>query len=1305
MAAGFQVGAHVQVLGDAAAVEKLCASLGTWSRSKAKRCGTGGSVVQVDPGDGSCKLQFEDGRTAWFAAAALVGKGTATSPAGEASEASWESVSPKAQAQLPKPASSMAAGVSINQEYFTTTVKPAGGRPPSRGTDTTASSPLDFFGAPKAQPAAATSALSDSNEFFSQPPLRQISASSTPPAVPSPPRPAGTTVPPPCVGAPLPPPQRVAGTTTGTPSPPTSTASGPPPPRPPPEPPVAKPHDREPLPPGQQAPNQLPPPPPPSGLGTPVANGPQPPRPPPPSQEPAADVGPPPVPQGPPGGSAGQPPPVPPAVEEAVPVRALPPPPAAAASESEPSPRVVNPFQEAPRDADHPFGASSASGGLAASASAAVNPFGATGDDGPSANPFGTSDESPSSSFFGGVVPEGSAEAAAPPAPEDDPWMEEWDEHYQCPYYVNRVTGEKAWVKPAAPEVPGQELEPEPETKTVKSATGHAEERESLAQSPPAANPFSTADNPEDTGETSRFVFDEAAERWVPEDQQAQGQAPVDGSGQKDEPEAAAPATAPPAPEDDPWTEEWDEHYQCPYYVNRVTGEKAWVKPAAPEVPEPEGKGMPVPPPPPADEPCEAAGGATPVGSGVVGHERPAEHKEGTGAAEGGVAESAGPGTLPAGWEEHVDHDSGCPYYLCTATGEWQWERPAPVDAAADEAEEVSEEAKPAAGAPPIPPNRQASNTSLPRPDTSSSLQHAGSQQSLDKLSSAPSRTHTPAQVVKGGPPLPPGPTGSAGPTPPPAEGQSPTAAKNLWPGANDAYAAMPAHLPHACVSFGAGRLYTTRGAQGTAVEVRNIASVLADGGTEHGKDEWDLLRHYPVNAAQQPDTKAVVAQLDRLVSQAPLQAILRHLVANHSTWEKEHWEPYIGAIMERLRDESLPNPLKEADVDPALVDDTSQSAEERLRRALLRERKERAGRETVVREVQSHLVFKRPADALSAAMAGKEFAVAATIASSLSTDAWKTVQLAHAKQFDPASPLFHALLVSQEINPMEFVAELEGRMWMPLLLALLRMRMEGNPNVLAIKSLADKLAAKGEIEAAHFCMMCIAALPKAPAFTPILLGGINLGPSCRSAFVRVQTIFQTEVFELVKQRQNKQYVVPHLPPYRAFLGSMLVEHGLVKQGLSALPDPRRVQHKLLQHYIDELQQRTKYALEDSKKGWGISNLLWRGGAAPPPVAVPPAPPEAEKDSRIGSDSPVEKKKSSGGWFGGLFGKKEDDVQQAILPDDKEDYACPKAPPPGQAAPPPRLQATPPGTGSLPPRPPPGPAAPPPNLGYPSAGF
>eukprot|EP01063_Lacrimia_lanifica_P023385 TRINITY_DN3089_c0_g1_i5.p1 TRINITY_DN3089_c0_g1~~TRINITY_DN3089_c0_g1_i5.p1 ORF type:complete len:1175 (+),score=198.89 TRINITY_DN3089_c0_g1_i5:42-3566(+) len=1174
MAAGFQVGAHVQVLGDAAAVEKLCASLGTWSRSKAKRCGTGGSVVQVDPGDGSCKLQFEDGRTAWFAAAALVGKGTATSPAGEASEASWESVSPKAQAQLPKPASSMAAGVSINQEYFTTTVKPAGGRPPSRGTDTTASSPLDFFGAPKAQPAAATSALSDSNEFFSQPPLRQISASSTPPAVPSPPRPAGTTVPPPCVGAPLPPPQRVAGTTTGTPSPPTSTASGPPPPRPPPEPPVAKPHDREPLPPGQQAPNQLPPPPPPSGLGTPVANGPQPPRPPPPSQEPAADVGPPPVPQGPPGGSAGQPPPVPPAVEEAVPVRALPPPPAAAASESEPSPRVVNPFQEAPRDADHPFGASSASGGLAASASAAVNPFGATGDDGPSANPFGTSDESPSSSFFGGVVPEGSAEAAAPPAPEDDPWMEEWDEHYQCPYYVNRVTGEKAWVKPAAPEVP-----------------------------------------------------------------------------------------------------------------------------------EPEGKGMPVPPPPPADEPCEAAGGATPVGSGVVGHERPAEHKEGTGAAEGGVAESAGPGTLPAGWEEHVDHDSGCPYYLCTATGEWQWERPAPVDAAADEAEEVSEEAKPAAGAPPIPPNRQASNTSLPRPDTSSSLQHAGSQQSLDKLSSAPSRTHTPAQVVKGGPPLPPGPTGSAGPTPPPAEGQSPTAAKNLWPGANDAYAAMPAHLPHACVSFGAGRLYTTRGAQGTAVEVRNIASVLADGGTEHGKDEWDLLRHYPVNAAQQPDTKAVVAQLDRLVSQAPLQAILRHLVANHSTWEKEHWEPYIGAIMERLRDESLPNPLKEADVDPALVDDTSQSAEERLRRALLRERKERAGRETVVREVQSHLVFKRPADALSAAMAGKEFAVAATIASSLSTDAWKTVQLAHAKQFDPASPLFHALLVSQEINPMEFVAELEGRMWMPLLLALLRMRMEGNPNVLAIKSLADKLAAKGEIEAAHFCMMCIAALPKAPAFTPILLGGINLGPSCRSAFVRVQTIFQTEVFELVKQRQNKQYVVPHLPPYRAFLGSMLVEHGLVKQGLSALPDPRRVQHKLLQHYIDELQQRTKYALEDSKKGWGISNLLWRGGAAPPPVAVPPAPPEAEKDSRIGSDSPVEKKKSSGGWFGGLFGKKEDDVQQAILPDDKEDYACPKAPPPGQAAPPPRLQATPPGTGSLPPRPPPGPAAPPPNLGYPSAGF
>ena len=504
----------------------------------------------------------------------------------------------------------------------------------------------------------------------------------------------------------------------------------------------------------------------------------------------------------------------------------------------------------------------------------------------------------------------------------------------------------------------------------------------------------------------------------------------------------------------------------------------------------------------------------------------------------------------------------------------------------------------------------------------------------------------------------------------------SPTEVSHQYsPGGGD-YAAMP--VKRGCpISFTAGKLIIAnlnkKSENGSSVSIIPFDDVFGYHGVDNGPAEYSVLTDRPANLTNS-SKEVVSAYISGFPAFGPLQSILNYYASNSYSWDQQHWGPYITALLNEIVVGDLQSPMVDHPIPTGLEDDQQLSTEERLQRALKREQNRRVEdhkREETLRTVQRLLLLATPQEAIPFAVANKEFSTAMAIAACTDQDAWKSVQLEHAKSLCSQSPLFHALLVGQEINPIDHMDSIDVSKdtgWKSILLAILKLPM-GQFTTQVISSLMEKLLHLGEIDASHFCALCIIARwgVRSLQLLPILLGGTHQGPVCRSAFVRPQSVIQTELLEgfmqqngSITQQLKKPFQMNHLHPYRLAFAMWLFEHGQYETCMSTITAVE--QHKNLLspgalHLLDDLKESAKLHLEGAKSsGWGISRL-WGGGATKPTKGV-----MKKKDGSLSSPTPnaeslseeMQKSKRKSGWGFSFWSRKEDDeTPQAILPDDK----------------------------------------------------
>ncbi|KAJ9453055.1 hypothetical protein DIPPA_10282, partial [Diplonema papillatum] len=613
-------------------------------------------------------------------------------------------------------------------------------------------------------------------------------------------------------------------------------------------------------------------------------------------------------------------------------------------------------------------------------------------------------------------------------------------------------------------------------------------------------------------------------------------------------------------------------------------------------------------------------------------------------------------------WQELADPDSGYPYYYNATTGESRWEPPACWAAAQQQYTEwLASQDNPAE---PGPDHPTAPDSTLGASGDGQGFSPDGTADGPD--AAAPANKHAGAT-------LPPPVEQAADPTrstgPPEPEGMHPGSHAAQGGGGGLQAAPMPSRGASPCVAFTAGRFYVTRSQRASRpmLETHSLEDALQE--TELGRHEVALLKHHPGPLAH-AKVDAIVAHLVRLRHPPqPLQIILKTFLESGASWETDHWTPYIDAIVESLggnvssvadpravpadeaappassSDPSHPDPaaaqpylpqapghglaaaaLPPGAVGPAQrgagfqprgdavapedVDDVLCTTEERLHRALRREEKRAARARDVARSVQAQILHGSPHTAFTTALHGGELCLGAILASSLTEQTWADVQLAFARTLNPVSPLFHSLLVSQQMNPVVAMADLLGgkmepavrEHWKGILLALLRTPV-GGFTVETVKSLVEKLYQAQDIEAAHFAQLCMAARPSKPPqnFYPLLVGGVNQRPVCRTAFISPASIFQTEALEHHLQKQTKQAVVfEHLFYYKIALAFYLFEFGYLQACLSYLPDPKKLKAgsvpPVCRHVIGTLHERCSAMLQANKSsgggGWGLTKLF-----------------------------------------------------------------------------------------------------------------
>eukprot|EP01062_Namystynia_karyoxenos_P078396 TRINITY_DN8063_c0_g1_i2.p1 TRINITY_DN8063_c0_g1~~TRINITY_DN8063_c0_g1_i2.p1 ORF type:complete len:667 (+),score=184.52 TRINITY_DN8063_c0_g1_i2:78-2003(+) len=637
----------------------------------------------------------------------------------------------------------------------------------------------------------------------------------------------------------------------------------------------------------------------------------------------------------------------------------------------------------------------------------------------------------------------------------------------------------------------------------------------------------------------------------------------------------AAAASAPPAGgSQSEWIERTDPSSGRVYYVHSVTGESQWEVPAAAAAPAPAA----------AQQQQHGGGGAhqsewlelTDPGSGRVYYsnqvtgesswERPADMDDPSGGQSQAAALTQVSADAESVWVETTDPASGRPYYVHRVTGESVWTLP--EDAQQPPAEQAAPQA--ACGA-------------------------------------AGGSPHAPS-------------TGMRPPSPRAEHQNGPAAAIPRPPGAQENGQAMPRRLPHRTVSFGFGGVLllgeTMRGGQ-QRVSVVPLGSALDSAAgcsaTPEGEEYFRTLAGHPGplwDAAPQ----RVVEHLERMCNgdPGPLQRLLMHFAEKPYEKDKERWAPFVAALSAGLLAEDMRPP---GDCVPEeLRDDEALGVEERLRRALHRERAEHCEDRALLKSVQELVLNGGPAVAAKAAFEAGAISLAMTLSSFSDLAMWQQCLHKQVSHMDPWSPLYHVLLVAQNINSVQQmgpwdIERYDPGAWRCILLALLQAVHPDNrclPGT--IWKLYEALLSVGDTEASHFCyLVCAAGWPDQVKLHPLLIGGKNTAPPSRTAFVTPRAIFQTEVLEFHRRKKQTSYSMPQFDPYRQLLGVLQAELGLLKQAAaSCAPPPRHArkapagqgeqQAAFIQDFVQRCSQHA--ALRDGTakggRGWGLSSLFRR---------------------------------------------------------------------------------------------------------------
>eukprot|EP01065_Artemidia_motanka_P023946 TRINITY_DN2859_c0_g1_i3.p1 TRINITY_DN2859_c0_g1~~TRINITY_DN2859_c0_g1_i3.p1 ORF type:complete len:465 (+),score=122.03 TRINITY_DN2859_c0_g1_i3:46-1395(+) len=433
---------------------------------------------------------------------------------------------------------------------------------------------------------------------------------------------------------------------------------------------------------------------------------------------------------------------------------------------------------------------------------------------------------------------------------------------------------------------------------------------------------------------------------------------------------------------DDEWVEQTDPSSSRVYYVNKRTGESQWDDPRVAPQQQAAAEGW--------VEAVDPQSGRTFYVNQATGEsswEAPQAADAGQPAAS--TAQSAGAEPAAAsGWVERLDSGSGQTYYVNTETGESVWERPAELAPAA-----VAP--APAAAPAPAPAVGMPSPSKQPRPP--------------------------------GLPPL-------------PIPGQS-------EPGSAAKRSGMPKWRPHRCVNFDAGGTVVIgasgRGRQSVAVVPMAAVMTGTDGCncSPSASAAFRALAEHP-GPLWDAEPQVIVDHLAKILpGDGPLRRVLARLVTKPHDFAKEGWGPFREALFDGLGSEDIRSPGDGAAAE--LRDDPALPVEERLRRALHRERAAECCDSTLLGEVQRLLMLEGPERAAKAALDAGALGLGMTLASVASPELWKESLALQTRVLDPWSPLYSAVMVAHGEAP-EWGEMCDPQAWRPIVFALLRGEGEG---------------------------------------------------------------------------------------------------------------------------------------------------------------------------------------------------------------------------------------------------------------------
>jgi hypothetical protein len=358
-------------------------------------------------------------------------------------------------------------------------------------------------------------------------------------------------------------------------------------------------------------------------------------------------------------------------------------------------------------------------------------------------------------------------------------------------------------------------------------------------------------------------------------------------------------------------------------------------------------------------------------------------------------------------------------------------------------------------------------------------------------------------------------------------------------PGTPHAAPRRPAMQRIRCCPVALGAAGTMVTVSGTFVTCDTVGRTLRESGTPAGKAYVQSLDSIP--GPLDPSTTKVddvVSALSSVDAPSPLQLLLAQLVRKSKFEWQADWPLVVAAIQSAglLPTAADPAPpgsgLSASAPDPAAVP-----------------------------VIQQYIVLGKRAEALKVALDSGQHVHALLIALMCDKETYvSTVGSILRGAVIAGTPLSQAYKMFTDLPldaPAQQVQPGDNRLadWLPHAITLCSNY--SDPTLEGLVTLGDSLAQARYIMEAHFCYLLAQLCPAGQ--TPenaeqlkvkyTLLGGLYRRDQRRTLLLNPKTFIMTEALEYARRKQNDKYVRPQQIPFKAMMGMLLIECGLVDKG------------------------------------------------------------------------------------------------------------------------------------------------------------